>query len=81
MATALRTYREKQGMKRKEFAALLGIPQSTYRSLENGWRPITPERAMEIEKRTGGGLTRERLLRELFKGFERKQRRSVEACA
>lgn len=36
------------------------------RSLENGNRAITPERARQIEEATGGELTRQQLLPNIF---------------
>lgn len=64
--SVLRAYRERQKLDPAEFAKQLGIPEPTLRSLENGWRPITAERAKELEQKTSGGLTREQLRPDLF---------------
>jgi transcriptional regulator with XRE-family HTH domain len=64
--TALRAYRQAQKLSAAEFAKQLGIAEATLRSFENGTRPITAERAKEIEEVTGGRLTRRKLLPELF---------------
>lgn len=62
----LREYREGRGVAPDAFAKQLGVAESTLRSMENGTRPITPQRAVEIEERTSGGLTRQKILPELF---------------
>jgi DNA-binding transcriptional regulator YdaS (Cro superfamily) len=62
----LRLYREKHGISCGEFARKLGVAEPTMRSLENGTRPITPERAKKIEEVTGGELTRPQLLPDIF---------------
>jgi hypothetical protein len=45
---------------------VLGIAEVTLRSLENGNRRITPEKAKEFDERTGGKLLRVRLLPDFF---------------
>ncbi len=62
----LRSYRESIGYSTTEFARWLGIPSTTLRSMENGWRPITPHRAKWFEEKTNGALTRAKLVPELF---------------
>jgi transcriptional regulator with XRE-family HTH domain len=62
----LTAYREAHGLSRKEFADVLGIAEVTLRSLENGNRRITPEKAKEFDERTGGKLLRVRLLPDFF---------------
>lgn len=62
----LREYRTKQGLSPKRFAKKLGVAVPTLRSLENGTRPITPERAKEIEDATGGAITRAALRPDIF---------------
>lgn len=62
----LREYRTKKGLSCEEFAKKLGIAEPTMRSLENGTRSITPERAKEIEEKTGGALTRTALRPDIF---------------
>lgn len=49
----LRESRAKLGLSCKEMAKRLRIPEPTLRSLENGWRPITAERAVELETKLG----------------------------
>lgn len=62
----LRDYRTKHGLSCGEFAKKLGIAEPTMRSLENGTRPITPERAKEIEDATNGELTRPQLRPDIY---------------
>lgn len=62
----LRGYRLKHGISPDEFAKCLGIAEPTLRSLENGTRAITAERAKEIEERTAGALKRSDLRPDLF---------------
>lgn len=62
----LREYRLMLDQSPEAFAKRLGIAESTLRSLENGTRRITPERAVEIEKALNGAIPRERLLPEVF---------------
>lgn len=62
----LRLYRESLKLDPAAFAKSLGIAESTLRSLENGNRTITAERAVEIEERTKGGLTRHQLRPDIF---------------
>jgi DNA-binding transcriptional regulator YdaS (Cro superfamily) len=73
-AEILRSFRERKRQTKAEFAALLGIPEPTYRSLENGWRPITPKRAKEIEEKLGGALTRDKLCPDLFADMPKRRR-------
>lgn len=49
----LRKYREKHQLSCADMAKLLGVAEPTARSLENGNRRITAERAVEIERVTG----------------------------
>jgi DNA-binding transcriptional regulator YdaS (Cro superfamily) len=62
----LRRYRIAKGLSSVELAKLLGIAEPTARSLENGTRTVTAERAVEIEKATGGELNRRELRPDLF---------------
>lgn len=62
----LRTYRQQKGLSAADFAKSLGIAEVTLRSLENGTRVITAERAAEIEDKTGGEITRHDLRPDLF---------------
>lgn len=62
----LRDYRLKQGLSPEDFAKTLGIAEPTLRSLENGTRQITPERAKEIEECTEGAIRREQLRPDIF---------------
>lgn len=62
----LRAWREAQGLSTKDMAAKLGIAEVTLRSMENGHRRITPEKAKEFDERTGGQLARARLLPDFF---------------
>jgi DNA-binding transcriptional regulator YdaS (Cro superfamily) len=77
----LRAYRESLGLSPEEFAQLLRIPRPTLRSLENGTRLITAERAMEIEAKTQGALTRIELRPDLFGTLPKQRRRRTEATA
>lgn len=67
----LRDYRQKRGLTCAELAALLGIAEPTVRSLENGNRTITAERAVDIERRTNGEITRHDLRSDLYPREER----------
>lgn len=49
----LRDWRLKQGLSCAEIAKKLGVAETTVRSLENGHRPITAERAVAIENVIG----------------------------
>ena len=62
----LRDYRQKRGLTCAEFAVLLGVAEPTARSLENGHRKITAERAVDIERRTKGEVTRQELRPDLY---------------
>jgi DNA-binding transcriptional regulator YdaS (Cro superfamily) len=73
--SVLRAYREAQKVSLSDFAAQLGIPAPTLRSLENGWRPITAERAKDIEEKTRGRLTRTQLRPDLFGELPKRKRR------
>lgn len=63
--TPLRRYRLRKEMTTKQLADLLGLAESTVRSLENGHRAFTAEQAVHIEQRTGE-LTRQQLRPDLF---------------
>lgn len=53
-AELLKSAREKAGFDTAgEFAAMVGIPATTYRSYENGQRPITPRAAQLIAPKLG----------------------------
>ena len=60
----LRDYRQERGLSMLEMAKLLGVAESTARSLENGTRRITPDRAIEIENALG--ISRRELCPDLF---------------
>ena len=62
----LRDYRQKLGLSCAEFARQLGIAEATLRSLENGHRKITAERAKEIAKNTKHRLTVRTLRPDLY---------------
>jgi DNA-binding transcriptional regulator YdaS (Cro superfamily) len=74
MTTILRKYRETLGKTPSEFASDLGIPEPTLRSLENGCRPITAERALELEQKTRGGVTRLQLRPDLFAELPKRRK-------
>lgn len=74
----LRLYREKHGISCLEFAKRIGVAEPTMRSIENGTREITPERAKKIEEATGGELTRADLRPDVF-GESPKRRPAKEA--
>jgi plasmid maintenance system antidote protein VapI len=57
-------YCELHKISQAELADRLSIPESTARSLVNGTRPITPDRALEIEGRLG--IPRETLRPDMF---------------
>lgn len=71
----LRSYRTKHGISLEDFAKRLGIAEVTLRSLENGNRTITAERAKEIEEQTNGALTREQLRPDIFDAPAKPERR------
>ena len=60
----LDTYCEREGITQVELAQRLGIPEPTTRALVNGSRPVTAERALQIEKAIG--IPRETLRPDLF---------------
>lgn len=60
----LREYRQKHRLSSAALAKLIGIAESTGRSLENGNRRVTPEMAVEIEKAIG--IPRKKLCPEFF---------------
>lgn len=62
----LRSYRQQRGLSTADFAKKLGIAEATLRSLENGTRMITAERAVAIERKTRGELTRGALRPDIF---------------
>lgn len=62
----IRSYRQGLGLSCKDFAERMSIPEPTLRSLENGSRIITAERAKEIEDKTNGELTRHALRPDIF---------------
>lgn len=62
----LREHRERQGLSCEDFAKELGIAEVTLRSLENGTRNITAERAVEIEEKTAGAIGRHQLRPDLY---------------
>ena len=49
----LREYRTARELSCADLAKLLGMPESTLRSYENGTRTVPAETAVEIEKRIG----------------------------
>lgn len=57
-------YLELHGITQAELAIRLQIPEPTTRALINGARPITAERAVELEKKLG--IPRETLRPDLF---------------
>lgn len=60
----LRDYRHSRGLSCEEMARLLGVAESTVRSLENGTRRIAAERAVAIERAIG--IPRHELCPEIF---------------
>lgn len=75
----LRSYRLKQGISPEDFAKQLGVAEPTLRSLENGTRAITPERAVEIEEKTDGALTRHDLREDIFGPAPKPERKKAAA--
>lgn len=67
----IRAYRARKKLSCAALASQLGIAESTLRSIENGNRPVTPQFAMDVEKVTGGEITRIKLLPEFFRPIER----------
>lgn len=63
----LREYRLMIDQSTEDFAKRLGIAESTLRSLENGTRQITAERAIGIETALNGAINREHLRPDLFR--------------
>lgn len=62
----LREFRRKNSLSCKQMAGLLRIAEPTLRSLENGTRKITAERAVEIEAATKQKIMRNDLRPDLF---------------
>jgi transcriptional regulator with XRE-family HTH domain len=62
----LRRYRLKKKMTTKQLADLLGLADSTVRSLENGNRAFTAEQAKHIEVRTAQEIMRYELRPDLY---------------
>jgi len=62
----LREFRRKNRLTCKQMAELLSVAEPTLRSLENGTRKITAERAVEIEAATKQKILRNDLRPDLF---------------
>jgi transcriptional regulator with XRE-family HTH domain len=60
------SYRSKHGLSREQFGALIGVSAEMVRLIERGLRPITPERAVQLEAVTAGELTRQALRPDIF---------------
>lgn len=66
----IRAYRQAKNLSCAGLAKQLGVAEATLRSFENGTRPITAERAKQLELVTGGGVTRYDLRPDLFERQE-----------
>lgn len=62
----LSTYLEKQGLSQEAFAKSIGVSQGLVWQWLDGRTRITAERAIEIEKKTGGAITRRDLRPDLY---------------
>lgn len=60
----LRAYRSEHELSCADLAKQLGIAEPTLRSFENGWRTISAETAVEIERSIG--IPRAQLRPDLF---------------
>lgn len=49
----IQAYREANGLTQQELADILDVSQTLVANVENGARPITPERAIDWESRIG----------------------------
>lgn len=59
-------YMARHKLTQKKFARRVGVTQSMVSQWLRGARPISPESAKRIEKRTGGEIQRVQILPELF---------------
>jgi DNA-binding transcriptional regulator YdaS (Cro superfamily) len=62
----LRSWRKKKNLSAKQLADVLQISEVSVRSLENGWRNVTAERAKQIERVSKGAIKREQLRPDIF---------------
>ncbi len=65
------SYRKKNKLSRVELAKVLGCTPAMIGHVEHGRRGVLWQNAIAWEKATNGGLQREKLLPQLFKGFQR----------
>lgn len=59
-------YLKKHGLSQKQFGLQVGVSQGMVNQWLKGIRRVSPERAIVIEKKTGGELTRKALCPEVF---------------
>ena len=62
----IRAYLKQRGLSQKEFATILGVTQGCIAQWIGGKR-ISSERALQIEKKTQGHVTREDLRPDLYR--------------
>lgn len=62
----IRTYLEKHGKSQEQFAKDIGVTQGLVWQWLDGRQRITAERAIEIEQKTRGEITRHDLRSDLF---------------
>lgn len=62
----IETYLKHKGISQAEFAKHMGVTQGAVWQWISGESRITAERALEIEKKTGGEITRQELRADLF---------------
>ena len=63
---AIVSYMTRHRLSQAEFGAKVGVSQGMVWQWLSGYRPIGAERAVEIEKRTRGEITRQQLRPDIF---------------
>lgn len=61
-------YLREQGIKQSDFAIRLNVTPGLVSQWLSGKTAITPRRALQIEEKTGGVISRQKLLPEFFRG-------------
>lgn len=62
----IKDYLQDNGITQAGFAEQLGVTQGLVNQWIRGKTRVTPERALQIERATAGGLRRERLRPDIF---------------
>ena len=73
--STLRVYRLRHDLTVAVLAKKIGVSLSTLRSLENGWRVITAEMAIRIERATNSAVTRQQTRPDLYPPEQPRQKR------